>query len=254
MSSRFGDDVAIPAGIDGALFASMARRGSCRAYKTDRVDDSLIEFLAGVALAAPSKSDLQQRDILIVRDPELRRRIDGLMPDFEWLPEAPVLLLFLANNARQRRLHEMTGEPFANDHLDAFFNAGVDAAISLATFVTAAEAAGLGVCPLSVIRNHCKTVAEWCALPDHVFPVAALAVGWPASPPKVSMRLPLAETVHVDRFSDDGSVERIEAYGTRRRVADGSDEPWQLQKAKMYAKLQRGDFGAYVRSIGFTLE
>jgi nitroreductase/FMN reductase [NAD(P)H] len=64
----------------------------------------------------------------------------------------PNLLLFCGNNRRQRRIHTLRDRHFANDHLDAFFNAAVDAAIALSAFVIAAEAEGLGVCPVSAVR------------------------------------------------------------------------------------------------------
>ena len=53
----------------------------------------------------------------------------------------------------------VAGYTFANDHLDAFFNATVDAAIALEAFVATAEAAGLGCYPISVIRNHAEEVS-----------------------------------------------------------------------------------------------
>ncbi|NJM34133.1 MAG: NADPH-dependent oxidoreductase, partial [Rhodomicrobium sp.] len=64
----------------------------------------------------------------------------------------------------------MRGHPFANDHLDAFFNAACDAAIALTAFILAAEARGLGCTPISAIRNHAEAVSELLGLPDHVFP------------------------------------------------------------------------------------
>jgi nitroreductase len=62
---------------------------------------------------------------------------------------APVLLVFCNNNRRQRRIHDLRGHPFANDHLDWFVNASVDAAIVLAAFVLAAQSVGLAACPIS---------------------------------------------------------------------------------------------------------
>ena len=59
----------------------------------------------------------------------------------------------------------MRNKPFANDHLDAFLNAAVDAGLVLMNFIRAAEAVGLGCCPISVIRNHIDEVAELLELP-----------------------------------------------------------------------------------------
>lgn len=140
LAARYADPPAgttQPAGV--ATLARLAARGSCRAFKPDPVSDELIDLLCAVALAAPSKSDLQQRDLIRVVDPELRDRLNTLAGGQDWVAAAPAMLVFCGNNNRQRRLHEWRGRAFANDHLDAFFNAAVDAAIALAAFVTAAE-------------------------------------------------------------------------------------------------------------------
>src|SRR5262249_57319981 len=102
-------------------------------------------------------------------------------------------------------------------HLHGLFNATVDAAIALEAFVAAAEAAGLGCCPISVIRNHAEEVSELLGLPDHVFPVAGLGVGIPATPAFVSARLPLGLTVHRDRYTD-ATDEKVRPYDTRTTI------------------------------------
>ena len=185
---RFGDHVEAeaPDAHAAAVFECMARRGSCRRFKPDPVSQALIETLCALALASPSKSDLQQRDIVIIQDAAIRSRINELLADQEWIKGAPCLLIFLGNNRRQRQVHEWRGLAFANDHLDAFFNAAVDAGIALSAFVLAAEAVGLGCCPISVIRNHSDEVSRMLRLPDHVFPVAGLAFGWPLQPTYMS--------------------------------------------------------------------
>ncbi len=200
------------------LAEAMTRRGGVRRFQETPVDSQLIETLAAVALCSPTKSDLQQRDIIILRDPAQRSAIHPLLGQ-DWVADAPELLVFCGNNRRQRKLHERTSRPFANDHLDAFFNAAVDAGIALSAFVLAAEAAGLGCCPVSVIRNETAAVSEILSLPDHVFPVAGLAVGWPAAKAPISMRLPLSQTVHIDRFNDDGFDDALAAYDERREAA-----------------------------------
>ena len=159
--------------------AYLAARRSHRKYLDRPVDPALIETLSAAAFSAPTKSDLQQRDIVIIKDPELRNDINALFPDAPWIGTAPAFLVFCGNNRRQRQLHEWRGRPFVNDHLDAFFNAAVDGAIVLATFVIAAEQVGLGCCPISAVRNHAARISDLLDLPDHVFPVAGLTLGWP---------------------------------------------------------------------------
>jgi nitroreductase/FMN reductase [NAD(P)H] len=270
---RFGSDephLALPADAP-ALHRQLAERGVVRWFKPEPVPYELLHRLCALALCSPTKSDLQQRDIVIVDDAALRQKIVGQLAEGPrgqaWLKDVPALLIFCGNNRRQRLWHEWRGKPFANDHLDAFFNASVDAGIALSAFVLAAEAQGLGACPISVIRNRAAAVSDMLGLPSHVFPVAGLGVGWPAVAPKQSMRLPLDITVHRNGYREDDLRAAIDGYDRRREAAQpyreqrsvetfGKAEPygWSEDKARQYAVPERADFGAYVRSRGFKLD
>jgi nitroreductase/FMN reductase [NAD(P)H] len=270
---RFGPDAAdVEFGGDAPpLLRQLAARGSVRKFRSDIIPDRTLRRLCALALCAPTKSDLQQRDIIIIDSPSLKSRIGALLADGplgqKWLAGVPNLLIFCGNNRRQRRIHALRDRHFANDHLDAFFNAAVDAAIALSAFVIAAEAEGLGVCPISAVRNHSAALSRLLKLPDHVFPVAGLAVGYPAEAPKLSMRLPLSVTVHHNAFLEDGLDDAIEAYDRRREAAQpyaaqryvrefglADTYGWSEDKARQYARPERADFGAYARRIGFRLD
>lgn len=268
LRARFGEEFRLPDGTANAdSLARMAKRRVMRAYADKPVDDELIRALCAVALSAPSKSDLQQADILRVRDPAKRARLASWAGDNPWVGAAPVFLVLLANGRRQPKIHELRGHPFVNDHLDAFFNASVDAGIALATFVAAADAAGLGTCPISVIRNKAADVSELLELPPRVFPVAGLCVGWPAHPGGISPRLPTALTLHEDRYDEGDLPAAIAEYDTRRnltrpfakqrnpeRFGVVESYGWSEEKARHYASPERADFGAFVRKIGFKLD
>jgi nitroreductase/FMN reductase [NAD(P)H] len=243
--------------------AGMAGRGSVRHFTSQPVTLELLRLLGAVALSAPTKSDLQQRDIVIVSDPALRAALNERVADQPWTAGAPALLVFCGNNRRQRLIHDYRGHPFANDHLDAFFNAAVDAGIALSAFVLAAESLGLGCCPISALRNDAEEVSRLLGLPDHVFPVAGLAVGWPAQPAAVSPRLPLALTLHENRYREDDIEAAVSRYDRRRsyakqrdveRFGTAPDYGWSEDKARQYAKPERAGFGAFVRAKGFKLD
>jgi nitroreductase len=69
-------------------------------------------------------------------------------------------LVFCGDARRLERLGELRDHQADNGKLEGFFNAVVDAALALQTFVLAAETAGLGCCSISAIRNHPDAVAE----------------------------------------------------------------------------------------------
>ena len=267
LKRRFGEELEIPAlEAGGEALARMAGRGAARAFTDRPVAPELVRLLAAIALSSPTKSDLQQRDIVIVEDADLRWHLHDIIRH-RWLDSTPVLLVFLGNNRRQRQVHEWRDKPFANDHLDAFFNAAVDAAIAMQACIAAAEAVGLGACPLSQLRNDCPRVKALLNLPDHVFPLAALALGWPAEAPPLTPRLPLELTVHTDRFDDGRARALVEGYDRRRHevmpYARQRDEDvhgaaefygWSEEKARHYARPERETFGRFIREQGFRLE
>jgi hypothetical protein len=157
-------------------------------------------------------------------------------------------------------------DKFTNDHLDAFFNAAVDAAIVLATFVAAAEAIGMGCCPVSAVRNHATEINKLIHLPDHVFPVAGLTLGWPAKEGQIAMRLPLQATIHHNIFDESQLKAAIASYDERRSKAqpytqqrfpmqygEVPEYSWSEDKTRQYSMPERADFGAFVRAKGFNL-
>ena len=268
LKARFGSAPALseaPRGVD--VLADMADRRVMRRYLDRPVDPALLETLCAVALSAPSKSDLQQADIVIVSDKGQREKLETLLPDNPWVKAAPVFLVFCGNNRRHRLLFEWRDRPFVNDYLDPFFNAAVDTGIVLATFVAAADRAGLGSCPISAIRNHAAQVSDILGLPQHVFPVAALGVGWPSFEGVMSPRLGLDTTIHRDRYDERALKDKIAAYDQRReavqpyktqrytdKFGQSTTYGWSEDKARQYSVPERADFGAFVRRKGFKLD
>jgi len=266
LAERYSD-APEPRMVGAPLLQSMAGRGSCRAFETTPVPDDLLETLCAIALASPTKSDLQQRDIIVMKSPEARAELANFVSGQEWVAQAPTLLVFCGNNRRQRLLHTWHDVPFANDHLDAVINATADAAIALGAFVTAAEALGLGCCPISAVRNEAQAVSNLLGLPDHVFPFAGLALGYPSEAPKIAKRLPLNVTCHVDRYQEDGLRSAVENYDTDRAETQPYDKQrfvdifgqakaygWSDDKVRQYSQPERADFGAYLRKRGFSAD
>ena len=268
LSERFGAAPSVDAGMPGLEeLARMAEHRSHRKYSARPVAPEMLRLLLACALSAPSKSDLQQADVVHVADRAKIRAIADAIPDMPWIANAPVFLVFCGNNRRIRQIGEWRGKPFVNDHLDHFMNAAVDAGLVMMSFIRAAEAVGLGTCPISAVRNRSEEVSRMLGLPDQVFPVAGLCVGYPAEEGRITPRLSLEVTVHTDRYDENGVKEKIEAYDRRRhallpyrrqrnpeRFGKADFYGWSEDKARQYAVPEREDFGAFIRSKGFSLK
>ena len=268
LAERFGEKFAIDPALPGLLeLAQIAGHRSHRHFLPQPIEPDLLRLLCACALSAPSKSDLQQCDIVVVTDTAIRAGIVATIPDMPWIMDAPAFLMFVANGERLPMLAKLHDKPFPNDHLDQFFNAAVDAAIVLATFLRAASAIGLGCCPISAVRDHPQIVSDLLQLPQRVIPVAGLCVGWPAQTGEITPRLSLHTTVIENHYGARDLAKEIDAYDRRRaalrpyrrqrsseRWGEADFYGWSQDKARQYGVPTRADFGAFVRGKGFCLD
>ena len=109
---RFGEASPVDPALTG--LDELARiAGHCvhRHFQPRSVEPALIRMLCACALSAPSKSDLQQADIVVIRDKAVQRAISALIADMPWIEQAPVLLVFLANGSRLPQIARLRGKP-----------------------------------------------------------------------------------------------------------------------------------------------
>ena len=272
-AQRFGMEIEVGDDADGApgagTLAALLSHRTHRRFLDQPVAEETVNLLYACALSAPAKSDLQQVAIIRIQDADKRQAIADLMPEMGWIATCPVFLLFCGDSRRIRRLCELRGHAFANDHLDAFLNGAVDTALAMQNFITAAQAAGLGCCPISVVRNHIDEIADITALPEHVFPVAGMCLGHPSHKGFTSTRLPPEMIVHTDQYDDSQLPVQIDAYDQRRNgiytippekyrmtAEHGSPEfyGWSEDKTRQVSVRERDDLAEYLRRHGFCLD
>ena len=252
---------------EGTLAAILNHR-SQRRYLEDPVPDSLLAVLLACAQSAPTKSNLQQYAIVVVSDTEVRARLQPLCPATDWLATCPVFLAFCVDMRRNQRIADIRGHDHANNNMDTFLNAVVDAAMAMQCFISAAESAGLGCAPISEVRNNIAEFSDVLDLPDGVFPIAGLTAGWPAQPGYINQRLPSSVVIHRNRYDDVNLEAAVEDYDRRRheifpvppsgqRHTDkyGVAEvcTWSENVARQLSISERPGFREFLRSRGFDL-
>ena len=157
LQARFGIDVPeveVPDAIAPLLDRRVVRR-----YRDEPVPDPLLDALLAAAQSAPAKSDLQQYSVVVMRDPARIKRIADWIGTMDWIATAPVFLVWCGDMRRGQRLCDLHGMPHANNNLDTFLNTAVDCALAMGQFMAAAEAVGLGTCPISYVRSHIEKVS-----------------------------------------------------------------------------------------------
>jgi FMN reductase [NAD(P)H] len=266
LKARFGMElpgVEVPDAIAPLLDRRVVRR-----YTDQAVPDSLLDALLAAAQSAPAKSDLQQYSVVVMRDAPRIKQIADWIGTMDWIATAPVFLVWCGDMRRGQRLCTLHDMPHANNNLDTFLNTAVDCSLAMAQFMAAAEAVGLGTCPISYVRSHIERVSPLLGLPSGVYPVAGLSIGWPVFRRPTSMRLPPSIVVHRERYDDSALEQDVTAYDARRRErepkAPGSLKNsdvyppregvgWSEDVARQLSVPERFGFAAYLRTKGFDL-
>jgi nitroreductase len=268
MRARLGLDVEFDDPPEEPWLRQVLLRRTHRRYVDRAVPESLVRLLLAAAFSTSSKSDFQQASVIWLKDRTRRDRLAALFPDMPWIGSAPVFLVFLGDARRLEQIGELRGHQVENGALEGFFNATVDAALALQTCILAGETFGLGACPISVLRNRIAEVAAILELPDKVFPVAGLCLGYPATPGFISMRLPLEATMHIDRYDDSELAAAVDGYDRRRdarhSLKDRQRDParfgtadfygWSEDKARQAMTPEGRGFAAWLKEHGFALD
>jgi nitroreductase/FMN reductase [NAD(P)H] len=260
--ARYGALPFAPADVPDAL-AAILGRSVTRRYAPDAVPDALLDTVLAGAQSAPAKSDLQQYSILVTRDSVKIAAIADAIGTMPWIKEAPILLVFCGDIRRGRQVCAVHGRAHANDSIDTFLNASADAALAMGFCIMAADAAGLGTCPISYVRNNLDLVADLFGLPDGVFPVAGLTLGVPAARNATSPRLPPGVVVHRERYDDSGLAAALPAYDALRppgkprypEVHGPAPEGcrWGENAARQLSVPERANFRAWLAARGINL-
>ncbi|MEC8642781.1 MAG: nitroreductase family protein, partial [Pseudomonadota bacterium] len=174
-----------------------------------------------------------------------------------YVEEAPEFLVFCADLSRSMRCCEMHGGKAAEGLTEQFIIATVDTALYAQNLVVAAESAGLGICYIGALRNDPARVTEILELPQQVYPVFGMCLGYPDQDPEVKPRLPLSVVLKENGYHTAGEAEAIAAYDERMRAyyAARTDnqkaQGWSEQMAGLLGREGRPHMLEFLRSQGF---
>ena len=251
------------------LINSIISRANVRKFSKKNISKELLTLLLTAAQSAPSKSNLQQYSIMVIQNQSLKNEISKLIGDTKWALTAPVFLLFLADIRRNIKITNHKGYNHKNNNVDTFMNGVIDSALSMQSMISASESIGLGICPISMIRNIIEEVKNLCKLPKGVFPIAGLALGWPDEKSPVSIRLPQDIVTHYNTYNEKNLMNKINQYDERvfkvapiernkQRHIDiygvAKKGTWSENISRQLSVAERKDFKKWLKNHGFSLE
>lgn len=191
---------------------------SIRKFTAQPIKDALLTELIRAGQSAATSSFIQATTVIRVTDADKRRQFAELSGGQAYVQSAPEFLVFCADlNRNKQRSQQADYEPdFA--WTEQFIAATVDVALFAQNVVIAAQSSGLGICYIGGIRNNPDQVCELLNLPDLVFPVFGLCLGYPDQQPEQKPRLPLDALLGQNEYPDTGiSAEKIDQYDQQVR-------------------------------------
>ena len=190
----------------------LRNRRSIRKYAPAPVSDAHIDAILSGALRAPTSSNLHAYSVIVVRDSETKSQLAVPCGNQKHIVDCPVFITFCADLTRIESAFERNGHNMENNNLELGLVASIDASlVGMAAYVSA-ESLGIHGVMIGAVRNKPEDIAGILGLPDRVYAVFGMCLGFPAETPKQKPRMPVTGIVHHERYNADAALGAIDPY------------------------------------------
>lgn len=198
-------------------------RRSIRRYQDKDVDNTLLTRLIKEAERTQTMGNLQLYSVVVTRSKELKTKLAPAHFNQPMVTGAPVVLTFCADYRRTTLWAEQRQATPGYDNPLSFANAMTDALLFCQTFCNLAEEEGLGCCFLGTTVYQPQSIIDTLQLPELVFPVATITLGWPDENPPLSDRLPVSTIIHEETFHDYSAADIDKAYAYKEQLDENKE-------------------------------
>lgn len=231
---------------------------SIRKYKDIPVSEQIVQQIVSAAQWSSTSSHFQAYTIINVKDPVRRAQIAEATGGQKWVVNAPLFLVFCADLHRaQKYWVNKQDRVFSNNEF--FIIATVDATLAAQQAFIAAKSLGLGGVYIGGIRNNLETVSEALNLPNLVYPVFGMCLGYPDDDPGAKPRMPLQAIYKVDTYDETDEEPIVAAYNQHvkeyylERTGGTTDETWSERCGRLMMEKTRDNLGLFLKSKGFNI-
>lgn len=198
-------------------------RRSIRRYQDKDVNNTLLTQLIEEAERTQTMGNLQLYSVVVTRSKELKAKLAPAHFNQPMVTGAPVVLTFCADYRRTTLWAEQRQATPGYDNPLSFVNAMTDALLFCQTFCNLAEEEGLGCCFLGTTVYQPQSIIDTLQLPELVFPVATITLGWPNENPPLSDRLPVSTIIHEETFHDYSAADIDKAYAYKEQLDENKE-------------------------------
>ncbi|MFO8044561.1 MAG: oxygen-insensitive NADPH nitroreductase [Halomonas sp.] len=231
---------------------------SIRKFIDKPVSRELLEELIRAGQGAATSSHVQAYTVIHVKSAENREKIAELAGGQSYVATCGAFLMFCADMKRPTEAAERTGARVVRGMTEQLLVASVDTALMAQNVAVAAESEGLGICYIGGVRNDPQAVSDLLGLPDHVYPVFGMCLGYPAHQPDVKPRLPVEAILKEDSYSDDR--EQVEAFDAtmhayyQSRKGGNKESNWSSNLTPLFDTKLRPHMREFLVKRGFEMK
>ncbi len=232
---------------------------SVRKFTDQAVEQHVLEELIKCGQSAATSSFIQACTVIQVEDKAVREKLIPLAGNQPYIASAARFLVFCADMNRHQLACDMQQSDMLSGFTEQFITATVDCALFDQNVITAAQSLGIQGVYIGGIRNQIQAVTELLKLPELVYPVFGMCLGYPAQNPEVKPRLPLSVVLKKDVYNDEQDKVTISEYDKkvreyyRARTGGNKDTAWSEQIADMLVKEARPHMLEYLKSRGYLI-
>lgn len=233
---------------------------SVRKFTDQTVSQAIVDELVKCGQSAATSSFIQACTVIQVEDRVKREQLVELAGNQPYVASAARFLIYCADMNRLKIACDMHNAEMLSGFTEQFITATVDCALFAQNVITAAQSLGIEGVYIGGIRNNIQAVTDLLDLPQLVYPVFGMCLGYPAQNPEVKPRLPLSVILKQDRYDDSVDADTITDYDEqvreyyKIRTGGNKDESWSEQIAGMLVKEARPHMKAFLESRGFILK
>lgn len=192
----------------------MKQRRTIRQYQEKDVSPEVLNELMEIACRASTVGNMQTYSVVVTRDAAMKERLAPAHFNQPMVKKAPVVLTFCVDLNRFSKWCEQRQASPGYNNLQWFVTGAIDALLVAQTFCVAAEERGLGICYLGTTTYNPDQLIDVLNLPELVFPITTITLGWPDETPEQVDRLPLEAILHQETYHDysKDDIDRLYAY------------------------------------------
>lgn len=196
------------------MIETVKNRRTIRKYLQKDISSDLLNDLLEASFRASTMGGMQLYSVVITRDSEIKEKLSPAHFNQPMVKGAPVVLTFCADFRRFTKWCEQRKAIPGYNNLMSFMNAAMDTLLVAQTFCTLAEEARLGICYLGTTTYNPQMIIDTLKLPELVFPITTVTVGYPDGIPAQVDRLPLEAAIHEEHYHDyaEKDIDKLYAY------------------------------------------